>query len=79
MGHIQYQCGTIMIIITKETNNFVEGDNFKMKACMPAGKPDINTITHNLRMFEATVADKYKNACSNGAHTDINVISPKGR
>ena len=28
-------------------------------------------------MFEATTADKYKNACNKGAHSDINVISPK--
>ena len=63
----------------ERTNNFVEGDNHKMKTCMPAGKPDIETFTHNLRMFEATAADKYKNACLKGAHADINVISPKRR
>jgi len=37
---------------------------------------NLKTFTHNLRMVEANYAEKYKNVCSEGAHTDINVMSP---
>ena len=47
---------------SERTNNYVEGDNHKMKCFCGAANPNIDKAVNLLRSYETTSEAKYKNA-----------------
>ena len=48
---------------SETTNNFVEGDNFKMNSHCNSNNPNINKATDMLVQYHAISINKFNNAC----------------